>query len=209
MIRVQAKAPFRYQYGSKQFWFTTGESMYLNPINDSEREELKYILSNRFPFTQLVYIDLTTLDDKLKLEINQEEGFYTIEEPYFDDCPPPTPPASFTAPYEEPGDNPHLNPVIQAYLEDRPSTGSLIDEQGTINPIQEEAMACEVQEESEEALKDTSNNNDIDYESRRKELLHTSWSKVKDIAQVYGIEYSNKSETINEILDQEFPDCGD
>jgi hypothetical protein len=189
MIRIQAIAPFKYEYRGRVLWFTSGESMYLNPSNQDQREELKHILSDKFPFKAYIYVNLDSVEDQLKEEVGQEDGFYKIENYYplpEEICPVP---ASFTAPYQEPIDNPFIHPVINSVV-------------GSEVPLIQEVKTEEICElPSEEVIE-----KEIDRESRLKELNYTAWGKIKDIAEVYGLSYTNKAETINRIIEIEFGD---
>lgn len=190
MIRIQITAPFRYEYQGKRVWLTTGESMYLNTNDADQRGELKYILSSKFPYKQYVYINLDSVDTDLKLEIGQDEGFYKVEDPYPYPLPEevcPVVPKSFMEPYEEPTDNPHLNPVISAVLSSINATHP-----NQVEPVVVTDDLCE------------GVTSEVDEDDRRKELSLTNWSKVKDIANTYGIEYTNKAEVIEQIILIEF-----
>lgn len=197
MIRIQALAPFRYQYQQKIVWLTSGESMYLDASDSTQRDELKYILSSRFAFKEYIYINLSAVESALKQEVGEDDGFYAIENHYplpEEVC--PTVPASFTAPYQEPTDSPFLHPVMSAITPDRAiidsSTKGIVEEcllpNTPIETCPEEA--CDL-----EAIKK---------ESRKKELMYTSSNKIKGIAATYGIDYTNKAETVTKILNLEF-----
>lgn len=192
MIRIQAVAPFRYEYRSKLLWLTSGESMYLNPLNEDQRQELKYILSDKFPFKAYIYINLDSVEEALKREVGEEDGFYRIENHYplpEEVCPMP---ASFTAPYQEPADNPFIHPVINSVINN--SQNLAVVEDIT-------KQDCEVVDGESEAEE-----KELSKESRSKELNYTPWGKIKDIAEVYGIAYTNKQETITKIMEIEFGD---
>jgi hypothetical protein len=192
MIRIQAIAPFRYQYQQKIVWLTSGECMYLNPSNASQKEELKFILSSRFTYKEYVYIDLSSVDSELRQEMNEEDGFYPIETYYplpEEVC--PIVPASFTAPYQEPIDSPYLNPIITSIMSQPIDTSNKGIVEQTALPID---ITCL------EPLSDKEANRI----SRSKELTYTSARKVRGISDKYGIEYTNKNEAIEKILDIEF-----
>lgn len=80
MIRVLITGPFKYEYKEKPIWLTAGESMYLDPSNVSDMQEIKYLLSKAFPYKDHIYVDHTEVSSILEC-LSQEEGLYKVKDP--------------------------------------------------------------------------------------------------------------------------------
>lgn len=188
LTKVSILSPFRYEYNGRRSWVGTGESLYLDTSNKDQRAELLYILSSNFPFKEFVHIDVKALPSDLQCEVKDNKGFYNlpvtpmeiIEEPKK---------TEFFRPLGEAEDNKFIKPIVIEVIKD-PEDEPLIE-----TTVQEECL--EEEEPINPAVAKA-------IDSRRKELLNTPWLRVKEIAEEYGIIYTNKAEAGELIIDREF-----
>ena len=223
MIRIQVTSPFRYQYRTsdydpkapqdkveKDLYLTAGEYYHLDPVKD--KDEVKFVLSPHFTFKNYIYVNLETVPQELKTELKLESGFYEdtsvpddefiptllennkIVEPIINDeiygDPQPTAEATpnifdlSTKTYKE---------EVEEVVEEEPKLGA--ENLPDVAPI----------EEPSEDIVDLSVKNE-EREARKKELEELHYSKVKEVAELYNLEYKTKKDTIKEILELEFGD---
>jgi hypothetical protein len=193
MIRIQVGTPFRLQFRSKDIWLTAHEDYYLDINKSEEREELKYLLSNLFPYRDFIYIDEDQVGLALLKEVSDENGFTPVGEQYEEVIEHPTslPEDSFIVPPQDPPINTFVDRV-EISIPDKIEATDLERALPADEPV-EEVKLEEVADEKIEAIA-----------KRAKELSALSVRKIKDLAQEYGIDYTNKEETIESILIMEF-----
>lgn len=191
MVRVLILAPFRYIYGHKNFWVTTGESMFLDQANQEEREELKYVLSPASEYSRWLWVDETQLDSNLLLDLKQGQQGQTVEDFVGNEVINiPNIETDLTAPAQEPEESPFLNPEIHQVVE---VAEELIQES-------EAAEAVEVTE-TPEVVEVTLEQRKA---AREAELQDLHWKRLEKLAATYGIDYQEKDQAIQEILAKEF-----
>lgn len=199
IVKVKVTSPFRYEYQGKRSWVASGENLTLDTSNKNQREELKYIMSSNFPYKEFIYIDVASLPEAIKCEVREEAGFYKLPPTPIDG--PDQPGASdFFRPLGEAEDNKFIHPVINSYKEEEELALDK-DEPLIETKLEEECIKEEIKEEQEQVKEEKQE--DL-IKSRKAELSQTPWSKVKDIVESYGEEYTNKSEAIELILMIEF-----
>lgn len=187
MIRVLILSPFRYTYGNKNSYLTTGESLYLDPKQEADREELKYLLSPASEVRRFVYVEESELNSNFLLELLPELSGGTPVPDYVGNTTPEipeTPVQDLAAPPQEPEENIFLNPEINSTLES--DVEEVAPEQEEVSPTAEE-LSLEQQ-----------------IEARREALDALHWKKLESIAKTYGIDYSDKDQAIQDILTKEF-----
>ncbi|MBD2201555.1 hypothetical protein H6G33_09370 [Calothrix sp. FACHB-1219] len=70
-VRVLVLAPFRYVYGSKNHFVTTGEDFYLDTDKEEEYKELLFLSSSFNDYSQMVHIEKEVL---AQLSLNTNKG---------------------------------------------------------------------------------------------------------------------------------------
>lgn len=220
MLKIRITSPFRYQYFNgddklvKDHYLAAGDYYHLDITKD--KNEIKYILSPNFTFKNYIHVDTESIPDSLANELNLETGMYAEE---------------YQLPPEEEfiptviQNNKFVDPSQNYYQDDLENDPQPIAEpkenifdQTTPSPVEEEVK--EVEEETEqlgalntpdlEPEKEVSDDiveietGDKEREGRKKELESLHYSKVKDIAELYNLEYTNKKEIVEQILNLEF-----
>ncbi len=188
MIRVLILSPFRYTYGNKNSYLTTGESLYLDPKQEADREELKYLLSPASEFRRFVYVEDSDLNSNFLLELLPELNGGTPVPDYVGTTRSEvteTPVQDLAAPPQEPEENIFLNPEINSTL-------------------LSEGVAEEASEQKEVATVEEELSLEQQIEARREALEGLHWKKIEKIVESYGVDYSDKDQAIQEILKKEF-----
>lgn len=205
IVKVNILSPFRYEYQGKRSWVASGDRLTLDTSNRNQKEELKYIMSSNFPYKEFIYIDVASLPEALRCEVEEEAGFYRLPDTPVEEPEEPVSPGFFK-PLGEAEDNKFIHPVINQHIED---TDKISDDEPLVETkLEEDCIELEeiekiekeegeLQAEQEELQEDL-------LKSRKDELKQTPWEKVKDILESYGEEYNNKPEAIDTILSIEF-----
>jgi hypothetical protein len=224
MIRIQVTSPFTYEYFNgddkliKRHYLSAGNYYHLD--EEKDKDEIKYILSPNFIFKNYIYINLETIPKALIKEFELDNGFYEdtavpedeyiptllqnnkfldVSESYFtDDL------ASDPVITQEPS----VNIFDKTTIKIEEETKIEIIEQPEVIEKEEELGAentpylapDEILSEEYEDV-DTSDKERL---ARQTELEDLHYSKVKEIAELYNLEYHTKKQTIQEILDLEF-----
>lgn len=189
-VRILVLSPFRYIYGSKNQYLGTGESFDLNQKDGAERQELKNLLSPACEYSRWVHIERSQIDVVLLAEVDAEtKGVPLPEANEISNISLETPETDFTAPVQEPEENPFLTPEIHAAAE-----AAVIAEAVTASAIETEAPEAE-------AVVDPA----AQKQARAAALEDLHWKKVEKIAASLGITYDNKDQAIADILAIEFP----
>lgn len=217
MIRIQVTCPFTYEYFNgddklvKRHYLTAGNYYHLE--EEKDKEEIRFILSPNFIFKNYIYVDLQTVPKELIEEFNLEYGFYEDN----------------SVPEDE-----HIPTLLQnnkfvdaseSYFHDDLTSDPIPTKDPEVNffdkttIVEKEEVVTEVKEEEKlgaenvpylEPLETPSEEYvDVDTtykerELRKSELEEMHYSKVKEIAELYNIDYQNKKDTIQKILDLEF-----
>jgi len=181
MIEILVLSPFKHEYGNKSVYLSCGERYTLDPTKPEEKEELKYILADFYPYREFVYYDRTeevkTLEkeeDDLKLGPLLEDVISpatTEEVADYDDI------------IQEPEDNIFLAPEVAETLAPEVTNYS--------EPSPEETF-----EEEPEVI--------VTREIRKKELGDLGWKEIKAIIESHNLEYTTKPEAVELILNVEF-----
>lgn len=219
MIRIQVTSPFRYQYRTsdydpkapqdkveKDLYLTAGEYYHLDPKKD--RDEVKFVLSPNFTFKNYIYVNVETVPQDIKDELKLESGFYEDTS---------VPDDEFIPTLLE--NNKIVDPVIndEIYGDPQPTaeaTPNIFDlstktYDEEVEEVEEPKLGAENTpdvaplEEPSEDIVDLSVKNE-EREARKEELEGLHYSKVKEVAELYNLEYLTKKETIEEILELEF-----
>lgn len=218
MIRIQITCPFTYEYFNgddkliKRHYLTAGNYYHLE--EEKDKEEIKYILSPNFIFKNYIYVDLETVPQELKQEFSLSHGFYEDNSVPEDEYIPTL------------LQNNRFVDASESYVSDDLASDPIPTKDPEVNifdkttiVIKEEIV--EIKEESNEKLgaentpdlepleppseefKDI-DTSDQEKEKRQSELEDMHYSKVKEIAELYKLDYQNKKQTIQQILDLEF-----
>lgn len=218
MIRIQITSPFTYEYFNgddkliKRHYLTAGNYYHLD--EEKDKEEIKYILSPNYIFKNYIYVDLETVPKELKEEFNLSHGFYEDNHVPEDEYIPTL------------LQNNRFVDVSESYVNDDLASDPIPTKDPETNIFDKTTIVAkeeivEVKKESEEKLgaentpdlkplespseefKDI-DTSDKEKETRQSELEDMHYSKVKEIAELYKLDYQNKKQTIQEILDLEF-----
>jgi len=233
MIRIQITSPFRYQFRTsdydietkadkmiKDHFLTAGSYYNLDPVKD--RAEVKYILSPNFVFKNYIYVDTESIPVEIANELKLESGFYDeftlpkseeyiptlIQDNVFlhkpDDYYPTLVEREDEKDYaiREPKPNyfDKTSPIIKEEEVKEEIVETVEEEklQGAINTPDLEPI-----EESSDDIVDVDTTN-VSRESRKEELNGLHYMKIKEICELYNLEYTNKKEVVAQILDLEF-----
>lgn len=218
MIRIQVTCPFTYEYYDgdgnlmKRHYLTAGNYYHLDEVKD--KEEIRYVLSPNFIFKNYIYINLDTVPKELIEELNLSHGFYEDTSVPEDEYIPTL------------LQNNRFIDASESYVTDDLIKDPIITVEPTPNIFDQTTIVEEIKKEVEnevkeeklgaentpdlEPLKQPSDEivdieiNNREREVRKSELEDLHYSKVKEIAELYNIDYSTKKETIEIILDLEF-----
>ena len=217
MIRIQVTSPFRYQYRTsdydpaspedkveKDLFLTAGEYYHLDPKKD--KDEVKFVLSPNFTFKNYIYVNIETVPQDLKDELKLESGFYE------DTC---VPDGEYIPTLLE--NNKIVEPIIndEIYGDPEPtaeaspnifdlSTKTFEDEKNEEPKLgAENTPDLAPLEQSSDDIVELSVEN-TERKERKEELEVMHYSKVKEIAELYNLEYIKKKDTIQAILELEF-----
>lgn len=211
MIKIRITAPFRYQYITKQekkeFHFIAGDYYHLDPVKN--KEEAKTVLSSNFPFKHFIHVELETVPASLKKEMGIEAGNYEeytlpIEEEFFvytqtDEN------GDFVKAQEQdelPAQEPTPNKFDLTTQEAAKVEEAKVVKQDDLGIVDEPANS--LVEKTYEETKDLEVGGEKKREERKAELEDLHYSKVKEVAELYNLEYTTKKETISEILNLEY-----
>ena len=218
MIRIQVTCPFTYEYYDgdgnlmKRHYLTAGNYYHLDEVKD--KEEIRYVLSPNFIFKNYIYINLDTVPKELIEELNLSHGFYEDTS---------VPEGEYIPTLLQ---NNRFIDASESYVTDDLIKDPIITVEPTPNIFDQTTIVEEIKKEVEnevkeeklgaentpdlEPLKQPSDEivdieiNNREREVRKSELEDLHYSKVKEIAELYNIDYSTKKETIEIILDLEF-----
>lgn len=218
MIKIRVTAPFRYQFVNaatkKDIFLGAGDYYHLDQVKD--KAEIKHVLSPTFPFRNYIHVELETVPQALKEEIGIEAGSYEeytlpeteeffvytqtdkqgqlIEEDSFRD----------EAPAQEPEANKFdLTTDPKKVAAEEKALAEPVTEENL--GIEEAPSALPVEEPTDE-VEDVVAGGELERDARKEELEDLHYSKIKEIAEVYNIDYSTKKETIEVILNLEYGD---
>lgn len=228
MIRIQVTCPFTYEYYNgdgnliKRHYLTAGNYYHLDEVKD--KEEIRYVLSPNFIFKNYIYINLDTVPKELIEELNLSHGFYedtTVPEDEY------IPTLLQNNRFIDASESYVTDDLIKDPIITAEPTPNIFDQTTIVEKIKEDQKE-EIQEEINnevkegklgaentpdlEPLKEFSEEvvdievNNKEREVRKSELEDLHYSKVKEIAELYNIDYNTKKETIEIILDLEFGD---
>jgi len=221
MIRIQITSPFRYQYRTsdydpkapqdkveKDLYLTAGEYYHLDPVKD--KEEVKFVLSPHFTFKNYIYVNLETVPQELQAELKLESGFYEdTSVPDDEYIPTLIQDNQFLEPIEDKGIFDDPEPTVDAAINNNFDLSTKTYKEEVV--VEEEVLGAlntpdlTPLEEPSEDIVDLSVKNE-EREARKKELEELHYSKVKEVAELYNLEYKIKKDTIKEILELEFGD---
>lgn len=220
MIRIQVTCPFTYEYFNgddkliKRHYLTAGNYYHLE--EEKDKEEIRYILSPNFIFKNYIYVDLETIPKELIEEFNLDYGFYedtfVPEDEYI-------PTLLQNNKFVDASENYHSDDLTFDPIPTQEPSINIFDK--TTIEVKEQVIEQVIEEKVEEKLGaentpdfkpletpsekfedlDTS---DQEKEKRQSELEEMHYSKVKEIAELYKIDYQTKKQTIKEILELEF-----
>lgn len=230
MIRIQITSPFTYEYLNgddkliKRHYLTAGNYYHLD--EEKDKEEIRYILSPNFLFKNYIYVNLETVPKELIEEFNLDYGFYeTTSVPEDEYIPTLIQNNKFIDASESyiTDDLTHdpattVEPSVNIFDQ---TTVEVKEEENTVEEIKsEEPKEEKVEEEKLGAL----NTPDLEplplpseeeqyievdnkeREIRKSELEDLHYSKVKEITELYKVDYHTKKEAIEDILNLEFGD---
>lgn len=235
MIKIRVTSPFRYQYVNgdnklvKDLFFAAGDYYHVDPIKD--KLEAKSVLSPTFAFKNYIHIDPETVPKGLAAEAGLEAGFYpegnlSVEEEFYPTMTDMS--GQFVRDNQgniedvktvEPAPNkfdlttdPNAKPVTEdvavavdndedVVIEEKPLVPK--DKyQGALNTPDLEEVSYP-NEDQEVVIEE----HGLGEEHKRKvELESLHYKKVKEVADNYNLEYTNKKDTIAAILVLEFGD---
>ena len=221
MIRIQITSPFRYKYYNgegkldKDVHLTAGNYYHLHPKKDIL--ELKFILSPNFAFKNYIYVNLETVPKELLQELKLESGFYDdIQLPKNEEYIPTLlvdnkvirDPADYLPTAAE-LESQEEHPDFKIVGEPAPNPFDLttkVEEEVKEEVKEEEVINTPTLVTEEEPSQDVEDveTSDLTREGRKKELESLAASKVKEIAELYNLEYTSKKKVIPQILDLEF-----
>jgi hypothetical protein len=224
IINITIKAPFWHRFKGRDTFYTTQDMMRIDTSKPEGVEEFKYIISNNYPYKNFIHINENQVERFLNRHVKTEDDYNIYSNV--------NSPESFLKSPEYIGDNPFVNPVRhQPSKQDQEQSESIKAKEGQEKqtqqgdfeqqPSQENLNASnqeeiiedshlkeeKQQEEQEEHTNVTSDTNPKEEKQKRRlELENSHYTKVKSIAEEdYGLSYTNKLETIESILDKEFP----
>lgn len=189
LVKVNVLSPFRYEYRGKYSWVATGEFLILDTSNKDQRSELLHLLSSNFTYKEFIHIDIQTLPEDIRCESEANIGMYKLPITPIEIVKEPQPTEFFNT-LADADPNPYIKPVINSIIDDR--------EVLVKTSLSNEDICLDEDTEDTEVSKSLL--------ERQAELSQTPWLKVKEIAESYGITYTNKSESIDLILEKEFKD---
>lgn len=223
MLKIRITSPFRYQYHNgdnklvKDHYLAAGDYYHLDLAKD--KSEVKYILSPNFTFKNYIHVDQESIPESLSKELNIESGLYNdefqlppeeeyiptviqnnayVDRNYFQDDLENDP---------QPIAEPKANPFDQT----TPSPSEQEEHNQEVEEIEKEELGAlntpdlKPEEETSDEVVEVKTG-DLEREKRQKELEELHYSKVKDIAELYSIEYTTKKEVIEEIIKIEYSD---
>jgi hypothetical protein len=218
MIRIQVTCPFTYEYFNgddklvKRHYLTAGNYYHLE--EEKDKEELRFILSPNFIFKNYIYVDLQTVPKELIEEFNLEYGFYEDNSVPEDEH---IPTLLQNNKFVDASESYFHDDLISDPIPTKDPEVNFFDKTTVVE--KEEEVLTEVKEEEKlgaenvpylEPLETPSeeyvdvDTTDKEKELRKSELEEMHYSKVKEIAELYNIDYQNKKDTIQKILDLEF-----
>lgn len=219
MIRIQVTCPFTYEYFNgddkliKRHYLTAGNYYHLE--EEKDKEEIRYILSPNFIFKNYIYIDLETIPKELIKEFNLDNGFYEdTSVPEDEYIPTLLQNNRFIDASENyitdhltedpiPAQDPPANIFDQTTVEVKEVTEETEVEVKVEEELGAETPVLEPLEVPSDKFEDI-NTSYKAKEDRQSELEEMHYSKVKEIADLYNIDYTTKKQTIIEILELEF-----
>lgn len=209
----------------KDIYFAAGDYYHLDIEKDIR--EIKYILGTNFAFKNYIYIELNSIPTDIKKELELEEVSSVekvqlrLEEEYiptlikdnkfidtyqnkiFDELnndPTPTAEANINK-FDVNKSTYEVNNKTEEVLKETPFS-TFTENTNKIN-----TPTLEIEEELtvlEEDLNEESTVGMLEQFTRREELSKLHFSKIKDICELYKIEYTNKKEVIEAIIKLEF-----
>jgi hypothetical protein len=206
MIRIQITSPFRHKYENadrekrKDIFFQAGDYYHLD--NKESKEEVKQMLSPNYPFKNYIYVDPSTVPQEISKELNLESGFYkeyTLppEEEYL-----VTQTQTGTMPLvADDEDQPTLEPQKNFFDMTSQPQSTAEDEPEPEPEAEAEAVFDNEADVKEQADKTTV---ESELETRKEELDKLHYRKLREIASIYGVEYTNKQEVIKRIIELEY-----
>ena len=190
-IRVLVLSPFHYVYGSKNFFVSCGDSIYFDLENPEEKNELIYILSPKSEYKNWIYVEESEVSEILNLIKKEFEGEVISSNEIVEGRVDSTPPVvNLETPPLEPEDNIFLNPEVHSQVEKLEKEEIKGSEESLVEEVNNE-----FQKDPEIEAKIVKRRIELD-------LLH--YTKVKKLAEALGLSYTEKDETIEEILKAEF-----
>lgn len=220
MIRIQVTCPFTYEYFNgdkkliKRHYLTAGNYYHLD--EEKDKEEIKYILSPNFIFKNYIYVNLETVPKELIEEFNLDYGFYEDNAVPEDEYIPTLLQNNRFVDASEnyvtndlefdpiPTKDPEVNVFDKTTVVEKEGPEEVTEDKKEEEKLgAENTPDLEPLEEPKEEFEDI-NTSDKEREDRKIELEEMHYSKVKEIAELYNIDYQTKKQTINEILDLEF-----
>lgn len=219
MISIQITCPFRYQYNgtqNKDIFFMAGEYYHLDAEKD--KNEVKKILSPNFQFKEYIHVNQETLPKEYVLDSSLEESnsFHSNPNPeeieYISTLIEGTksteqiedPGPDYEEPYTlDPDENKFESEINNQKIRkdyDKKDSNN-VSEEDEEEPITPDLAPVEEEEEPATA---TETFKDGEIEERRDELDKLHYTKIQDIAEQYGIVYSKKDKTVEDILRAEF-----
>jgi len=221
MIRIQITSPFTYEYFNgdakllKRHYLTAGNYYHLD--EEKDKEEIRFILSPNFIFKNYIYVNLETVSQDLQNELNLENGFYEDTSVPDDEYIPTLLQNNRFIDASESYIHDDLNSDPSLTVEPTPNifdqTFQNVDEVNVEVKLKEtEVLGAEntpdlipLEQFSEEVEEVKSYFNE-EKNARKSVLDDLHYSKVKEIAELYKIEYTSKKAAIDLILTLEFID---
>jgi hypothetical protein len=220
MIRIQVTCPFTYEYFNgdkkliKRHYLTAGNYYHLD--EEKDKEEIKYILSPNFIFKNYIYVNLETVPKELIEEFNLDYGFYEDNAVPEDEYIPTLLQNNRFVDASEnyvtndlesdpiPTKDPEVNVFDKTTVVEKEESKEVTEDKKEKEKLgAENTPDLEPLEEPKEEFEDIDTSNK-EQEDRKIELEDMHYSKVKEIAELYNIDYQTKKQTIKEILDLEF-----
>lgn len=225
MIRIQVTCPFTYEYWDgdgklkKRHYLTAGNYYHLD--EEKDKEEIRFVLSPNFIFKNYIYVNLDTVPKELIKELDLNHGFYEDTAVPEDEYIPTL------------LQNNRFIDASESYITDdlvkdpkitTEPTHNIFDKTTVVESKEElevKAIEAELKKEDKLGAENTPDLsplpevsdqivdieiNNKERETRKSELEDLHYSKVKEIAELYNIDYNTKKETIEIILKLEFGD---
>jgi len=194
MVSITIIAPFRYFFNGTMRWVSGGQTLTFNTSRIEDRAHLKLLLDPNFGCKKFIQVD-----PKVKEMI--ATGNYQVEEvigePLIES------PSSFIAPPELPAESPFIpsyDELKEEVTPEKPVDENKIEVQ-SIEPVVVESLpdpsSSQTSEDKEYSLSEQ-------IQIRYEELDNAHYTKVKSLSEELGLEYSNKQDSITQILSQEF-----